>query len=180
MKRLFTIRVALGKEEQSERRCVRRVLEQHGQVRRELPPQYFLPVLSVQVVEQDGLRRRRAFEKEVMPGALADRRRQVGPVDPRVDHEIVDLLNAKVLQSCRTFLELLTSWLERLRSKAVMHNDREQLGYPVAEQVGDLIGDVSCSSRSAAASAKRRMLGCRDARRPGCDLSAGSRTGPRR
>ena len=50
---------------------------------------------------------------------------KVGPVDPSVDHEIIDLLNAKILQSCRTFLELLTTRLERLRSKAVMHNDRQ-------------------------------------------------------
>ncbi len=98
-----------------------------------------------------------------MPGALADRRRQVAPVDPRVDDEIIDLLDAKILQAGRTFLELLTSRLERLRSEAVMDDDREQLGDPVAEQVGELVGDVSARLALAVASARRRMAGCRDA-----------------
>jgi hypothetical protein len=60
-----------------------------------------------------------------VPGALSDRRREVGSSDLRVDDEVVDLLDAKVLQAGSPLLELLTSELERLRAEAVVDNDRE-------------------------------------------------------
>jgi len=61
----------------------------------------------------------------------------------RVNHKIVDVVDAQVRQASGSLVELLARRFEGLRAEAVVHEDCEQLGYAIPKQIGDLVGHVA-------------------------------------
>jgi len=125
-KKLLPFVIALCLQEQREGVCVRVRSQHRRDVGGDLASQSVLPILSVEVVEENGRPTRcRGLEEQLACRPGSESYDVVNAGDARMDDEILNLADNQPLESLRAVPELLTVKGEGLASQAVVHQDRQ-------------------------------------------------------